>query len=151
MRKLNKKMIIIVCILLIMLNIIFVTKVFSKNICEVNFTEGNSNPKRESEFEVVVSVKNITEPIVGAFFTLDYDTTKLELQGVAEALNSWNLTEIEHTYYIYTPSYEETNLSQDICKLKFKIKADADLGDTTISFSLTVLFSFKSLFFPQIT
>lgn len=132
--KLNKKILIVLCIILFLSNFIFINKVFSKNNCEVLFVESNSNPKREEEIEVVASIKDVNQPISGVFFTIDYDTTKLELKKPVEALNNWNLTEIEQSYYLYEPTYEETKDEQVICKFKFKVKSNASLGNTTVAF-----------------
>lgn len=109
-------------------------KTFATNICTVECNVSNNSPKRGDQFDIVVSVKDIATPISGLLYTLNYDSSKIELIGQVQGLNNWQLEEIENIYSILFKNYETVSTDQQICKLTFKIKDDADLENTTISF-----------------
>ncbi len=128
--KMNKKILITITSVVIILNIL-VSNVFATNICTIFFNTSNITPKREEEVEVTISVKDITKSIAICKVFLNYDNTKLDLLEKKE-LNNWQSMSVEG---MYTFTFiEGTTTNGDICKFRFKVKSNAEIGDTTITF-----------------
>lgn len=129
-----KKKISLVLIIFIVLAGVFRVKTFATNSCTIECAVSNNSPRRGDQIEVVVSVKDIVNPVAGILYSLSYDNSKIELIGQVQSLNNWQISEMENTYFIFAPNYETVSTEQQCCKLVFKIKDTADLGDTIISF-----------------
>lgn len=128
----NKRRLIVTIIISLLIIIIHNCLFAVDSICTVGYSVNNSTPKRGDEITITVSVKNITEPIATVGFTVNYDQTKFD-SPTGEALNGWEGSVAGTTYVITAPSYEATSTAGNIYTLKFKVKSDAEYGDTKIA------------------
>ena len=126
----KRKLIIGFISIVIVISIVFTSKVFSDNgNPSLNFSPSKTNLDVGEELEITVSGNKIC----GASFTLNFDSSKLELITPITVYSNWNKTEIENVYFFNTTTYEAVENQETICKLKFRAVQSTD--STSISFS----------------
>ena len=126
----KRKLIIGFISIVIAVCIVFTSKVFSDNgNTSLSFSPSKTNLLVGEEVEITISGNKIC----GASFSLNYDSSKLELITPITVYSNWNKMEIENTYFFNTTTYEAVENQETICKIKFRALQDTD--STTISFT----------------
>ena len=127
---------IIVCGLVVAIIVTFMGFLNILNAAEVpSITSRLSKNSIEKgrNFSLTVSASKMQEGFVGIAFTLNYDTSKLELIDYSLG-DLWELRNIEDFYSIVTKNYEVTTSEGDI--LTFNFKAKEGIEATTANISL---------------
>lgn len=129
----RKKISILLIMFMILIGVLG-AKTFATKGCTIECVASNNSPKRGEEFEVIVSIKDIVNPVSGLTYSVEYDTSKIELIGQIQSLNNWQITALENSCWMLTPEIEPITAEQQVSKLKFKVKDSAGLGNSIISF-----------------
>lgn len=129
----KKKLIVLV---LIVLAIVFllVVKSSASASCKIGITSSNSNPKRGDEIELTINLSNIATTIIGCNFSIYYDDSKLTLNTDSTAMSGWNVFYEDDGFFIYSSNLMGVSSgASELCKIKFLVKDNANLGNTTVS------------------
>ncbi len=127
----------IVCVLLIVMLLILGTKAYAADSFKTTLSVDNSSRKRGSEVTVTIGLSDISiqsgEKGIGAYTAkLEFDSSVFEYVSAA-GTDKWE-TPLYQSGLItgLTVDGEVTSETQNIASIKFKVKSDAKLGQTTI-------------------
>ena len=115
-----KKRIISIFIFIFMLSCCSIYKVNATTSCTLDASLSSGSAKPEDEIQLTVSVNKFNDGIAGVGFTLDFDSSILEITGV-EKVSDWTITQTEDSFTVITDNYESTTKEGKIGIIKLRI------------------------------
>ena len=107
---------------------------YAASVCTIKFVTSPSNPQPGQRVTIEVSATEINEAIAGVGFTLEYDADIFEVVN-ATATEAWEITQTESLFTLLTKNYEATTTTGKLATIVLKVKDDASLGTTDITFA----------------
>lgn len=123
------KVLVISCITLFICNIL-ITRVYANNSCKIQTDLSSTYAKVGTEIEMSISISNINEAIAGVGFSLNYDTSILEIVKINSSID-WTITQTENFFTLFTKDYEATTKAGKIASIVFKVKNYEQATNTT--------------------
>lgn len=130
----KRKISIILIVVFILVSSCFFTKVYAKrdNICTIDASLSNDNPKSGEEFELSILATQINEAIAGVGFSLNYDESVLEFVKITN-VQGWTISKTENFFTILTTNFEAVTKTGKIGGIIFKAKNNIEATTTNIT------------------
>lgn len=110
------------------------TKLYANNVCQIQADLSSTYAKPGTEIEMSISISNINEAIAGVEFSLDYDSSILEVVKLNNT-NNWTITQTENFFTIFTKDYEATTQAEKMASIIFKVKNHEQVNATAVTLS----------------
>ena len=125
-----------ICIILIAILLIFTTNVYAVDSFKTSLNADKSSVKRGENITVTIALSDIAiesgEKGIGAYTAnIDFNSSVLEYVS-ASGTDKWEILYQDKAIIGNTEDGEVVNTAQNIGTITFKVKEDAELGETTI-------------------
>ena len=131
----NRKNIIIIALVIVMLTFAMVGKVFAAGSFSASLTPNNSRVSKGSEVKVTFKISgiNVEGGINAITATLDYDSDVLDLpKDNVEGVNNWSATYNADTYKLAIDRAEVVKEDQEVLTMTFKVKDSTSVTTTAV-------------------